>query len=155
MQALCVAMWISWQVSIKQSGYQSNFSQMHFPLACNSLWAWPIKHSTPTTNTHYSAYYPQTCAFLCFFPSVVFPLTYCVFPQLSSCQMQTRASLHLFLSPSWPLVFRTSAAFAFQLSEPRSSLWGWPVKVSWALAQFLSACETWKLTEVIKLIWSV
>lgn len=28
----------------------------------------------------------------------------------------------------------------FQLSEPRSSLWGWPVKVNWALALLLSFC---------------
>lgn len=59
------------------------------------------------------------CIHMFLSPSMVFPLVYCVSLQLASCQMQAKASLHLFISPflssSFTLlvcVFHTSVAFA-------------------------------------------
>lgn len=87
------------------------------PLACNSLWVCPIKHSTPTLKEHITLRHVHS--------HVSFPLWsshWCIVFFLSSPAVKCEPKPHstsLFhpsspaLSPSWPCVFRTSAAFAF------------------------------------------
>lgn len=123
-------------------------------LVCDSQWVCSNKHSSPQPQTLIKVHItPRTCALTRLVPSVDFPLVYCVSLQLASCQKPARASLHLFIlplpplrlfSPCWPCVFfLMSVMFSpLQFSEPRSSLWGWAVKVNWAFAQLLSAWES-------------
>lgn len=71
------------------------------------------------------------------FPSVAFPSVYCISLKPASCQMQAKASLHLFILPLLSSSFNSLAlclphlcSICLLSSEPRSSLWGWPVKVN-------------------------
>lgn len=113
---LCVAMSISWQVSIQLSSCQSSFFHMHISLHLyTSLWG-PVLtntvikvHSTPMhVNSHNS--FPMGSSHWC----IVFLLN------LPAVKYKPNASLHpLFspsspaLSPCWPCVFHTSDAFSY------------------------------------------